>query len=62
MNIASLARDTLNEASAGIARSIVEISEIQAEIKFTEPFVASRLGKQINRLKTVLKDVEKLRH
>jgi hypothetical protein len=54
MNHSTLKQDVLQDASAGIARSIIEIGEIQADIKFAEPLAASRLGKQTNRLKTAL--------
>ncbi|HTL90417.1 MAG TPA: hypothetical protein VL134_13535 [Leptolyngbya sp.] len=61
MSRSNLKQDVLQNASAGIARSIVEVDEIRAEIKLREPLLASRLDKQINSLKTALKDVEKLR-
>lgn len=61
MSRSNFKQDVLQDASAGIARSIVEIGEIQSDIKFTEPLAANRLVKQTKRLKMALKDVEKLR-
>ena len=57
----TLVQEIFQSTSTGIVRSIVEINEIQSDLRFTESVAVHHLAKQTDRLKVALKDVEKLR-